>query len=199
MKVPEPAAPEPASPAPTHEAVEASAGAPGSMTGLIDRNVEALVKRRQQERERTDLQTKVADAITAFAGSMKFVYLHLAVYGLWILVNLGWLPLLPKFDPTFVVLAMVASVEAIFISTFVLISQNRMARLADQRADLDLQISLLSEHEITRLVTLVTEIGKRLDVPSARDPQLREIARDVAPERVLDRMQETERKLDEQA
>ena len=168
---------------------------PASMSGLIDRNVEALVKRRQQERARTGLEEKVADAITAFAGSMKFVYLHLAVYGLWIVVNLGWLPLLPRFDPTFVVLAMVASVEAIFISTFVMISQNRMARMADQRADLDLQISLLAEHEITRLVTLVTEMAKRLDVPSARDPELREIAKDVAPERVLDRMQETERKI----
>jgi uncharacterized membrane protein len=168
---------------------------PGSMSGLIDRNVEALVKRRQREKARTGLEEKVADAITAFAGSMKFVYLHLAIYGLWILVNLGWLPLLPKFDPTFVVLAMVASVEAIFISTFVMISQNRMSRMADQRADLDLQISLLAEHEITRLVTLVTEMAKRLDVPSARDPELREIAKDVAPERVLDRMQETERKI----
>jgi uncharacterized membrane protein len=180
-------------------AVETPVGPPGSMAGLIDRNVEALVRRRQQEKERTGLETRIADAITAFAGSMKFVYLHLAIYGLWIFVNLGWLPVLPKFDPTFVVLAMVASVEAIFISTFVLISQNRMARLADQRADLDLQISLLTEHEITRLVTLVTEMAKRQDVPSASDPELREIAKDVAPERVLDRMQETERKLDDQA
>ena len=177
------------------DAVGPGVAPPGSMSGLIDRNVEALVKRRQQERARTGLEEKVADAITAFAGSMKFVYLHLAVYGLWIVVNLGWLPLLPRFDPTFVVLAMVASVEAIFISTFVMISQNRMARMADQRADLDLQISLLAEHEITRLVTLVTEMAKRLDVPSARDPELREIAKDVAPERVLDRMQETERKI----
>ena len=166
------------------------------MSGLIDRNVEALVKRRQQEKARTGLQERIADAITAFAGSMKFVYLHLAIYGLWILVNLGWLPLLPPFDPTFVVLAMVASVEAIFLSTFVLISQNRMQAAADKRADLDLQISLLSEHEITRLVTLVTEIAQRMDLPSAKDPELRELAKNVAPERVLDRMQEAERRVD---
>jgi uncharacterized membrane protein len=93
---------------------------------------------------------------------------------------------------------MVASVEAIFISTFVMISQNRMARQADQRADLDLQISLLSEHEITRLITLVTEMGKRMEVPAAQDPELRELAKNVAPEHVLDRMAETERKLDAQ-
>jgi uncharacterized membrane protein len=174
----------------------ASAGHPGDTTGLIDRNVEALLKRRQQERDATSRQDKIADAITRFAGSMKFVYLHLAIYGAWIIVNLGWVGL-PKFDPTFVALAMVASVEAIFISTFVMISQNRMAKLADQRADLDLQVSLLSEHEITRILTLVTEMGKRMGVQEAHDPELDELAKDVAPEHVLDRMQETERKLND--
>jgi uncharacterized membrane protein len=164
--------------------------------GVIDRNVEALLKRREAERRSTSRQDKIADAITAFAGSMKFVYLHLAVYGAWIIVNLPGVPF-PKFDPTYVVLAMAASVEAIFVSTFVMISQNRMAKLADQRADLDLQISLLAEHEITRLIALVTDMAGRMEVPSARDPELRELAKDVAPEHVLDRMQATERKLDD--
>lgn len=58
-------------------------------------------------------------------------------------------------DPTFVVLGMVASVEAIFLSTFVRVSQNRMAAQADKRADLDLQISLLTEHELTKVAELV--------------------------------------------
>jgi uncharacterized membrane protein len=172
---------------------------PGDMAGLIDRNIGALIERRRQERAMTPLQDRVADAITAFAGSMKFVYLHLLLYGAWIVINLGWVPPLPRFDPTFVVLAMVASVEAIFISTFVLVSQNRMAALADQRADLDLQISLLSEHEITRLVTLVAEMARRMDVPAADNPELHELAKDVAPEQVLDRMQETERKIEDSA
>ncbi|NUZ05558.1 DUF1003 domain-containing protein [Schlegelella sp. ID0723] len=173
-------------------------GEPGDTAGVIDRNVEALIKRRQQERAETTREDKVADAITQFAGSMKFVYLHLVIYGTWIVINLGWVPMVPKFDPTFVALAMVASVEAIFISTFVMISQNRMAKVADQRADLDLQISLLAEHEITRILTLVTEVAKRMEVREAEDPELDELARDVAPEHVLDRMQETERKLGEQ-
>ena len=68
---------------------------------------------------------------------MIFVYIHLIGFGIWIIVNLGWTPL-PTFDPTLVVLAMFASVEAIFLSTFVLITQNRMAAQADRRADLDL-------------------------------------------------------------
>jgi len=169
--------------------------APRDLAGVIDRNVEALLRRREAERAATDVEERIADAIGAFAGSMKFVYLHLVIYGGWILVNLGWLPL-PKFDPNFTVLAMTASVEAIFISTFVMISQNRMAKVADQRADLDLQISLLAEHEVTRLVTLVTDIAERMALPSARDPELRELARDVAPEHVLDRMESTERKIE---
>jgi uncharacterized membrane protein len=119
------------------------------------------------------------------------------MYGAWIVINLGWVPGVPKFDPTFVVLAMVASVEAIFISTFVLVSQNRMAVLADQRADLDLQVSLLSEHEITRVIALVSEMARRMGVPNAHNPELDELAKDVAPEEVLDRMDESEKKMPE--
>ena len=66
------------------------------------------------------------------------MYLHLLVFGVWVIANLGWIPAVPAWDRSFVVLAMLASVEAIFLSTFVLITQNRMAAAADQRADLDL-------------------------------------------------------------
>ena len=155
---------------------------------IIDRNIEALLRRREQQRTAAPRHDRIADAITAFAGSMRFVYLHLLVYGAWIVANLGWLPLAP-FDPTFVKLAMVASVEAIFISSFVLISQNRMAASADKRADLDLQISLLAEHEITRLVELVTQLAQRADIPAAHDPELQELGRPVSPEGVLDRIE----------
>lgn len=97
---------------------------------------------------------------------------------------------MPRFDPSFVVLAMVASVEAIFLSTFVLITQNRMAALADKRADLDLQVSLLSEHEVTRLITLVRAVAQRMGIEKSHDPELSELAKDVAPEKVLDRIEE---------
>jgi uncharacterized membrane protein len=104
-------------------------------------------------------------------------------------VNLGWVPGVPAWDPSFVVLAMVASVEAIFLSTFVLISQNRMAAAADKRADLDLQISLLAEHEVTRLVMLVSGIAERMGVKTDADADLQEITQDVAPEAVLDQLE----------
>jgi uncharacterized membrane protein len=92
------------------------------------------------EAQERGLSERVADAITGFTGSMTFVLLHLVLFGTWIVANLGWIPGVPPWDESFVVLAMIASVEAIFLSTFVLISQNRMMAAADQRADLDLQI-----------------------------------------------------------
>jgi uncharacterized membrane protein len=162
---------------------------PPSMAGVVYRNIRALVEREREHESGRGVEDRIADTITRFAGSMKFVYLHLLLYGAWILVNLGWLPIRP-FDPTFVVLAMVASVEAIFISTFVLISQNRMAALADRRADLDLQISLLAEHEISRVIGLVRSIAERMGIEEAADPELKELARDVEPARLMDRISE---------
>jgi uncharacterized membrane protein len=85
-----------------------------------------------------------------------------------------------------VILAMAASVEAIFLSTFVLISQNRTAAAADKRADLDLHISLLTEHELTKLAEVMTAIAARLNVPLASPAEIDEIKKDVAPEAVLD-------------
>ena len=159
---------------------------------VVERNISALLDRRREENRAKTFQDRLADRITRFAGSMTFVYLHLVIFGLWILINVGWIPIIPRFDPSLVILAMEASVEAIFLSTFVLITQNRMAALADKRADLDLQVSLLAEHEITRLITLVRAIAARMNIEASHDPELSELSRDVQPERVLDKIEETE-------
>ena len=169
--------------------------APSDAEGLnsaLSRNIHALRARQLREEEEAALQDKVAAAVTAFTGSMTFVYVHLAILLAWVCVNLGIVPGVPRFDPTFVILATAASVEAIFLSTFVLISQNRAARTADRRADLDLQINLLTEHEVTRLITLTAAIARELGVPETDDPVLRELERDVAPEAVLDTLERAE-------
>ena len=162
---------------------------PDDLSSALRRNIQALEDRRRQEAAAAPAEARVAEAITRFTGSMRFVYVHLALYGAWIVVNLGVVPGLPKFDPSFVVLAMVASVEAIFRSTFVLISQNRMAAAADKRADLDLHISLLTEHELTKLVELITAMAERAGVRANADPEIEEIKKDVAPEAVLDEIE----------
>jgi uncharacterized membrane protein len=114
---------------------------------------------------RASLQDRIAQAITAFTGSMVFVYVHLAILSLWVSANIGLFAHFPRFDPSFVILATSTSVEAIFLSTFVLISQNRASASADRRAALDLQINLLAEHEITRLIVLTKAIARKLDIP----------------------------------
>jgi uncharacterized membrane protein len=162
------------------------------MASVVDKNIRALLSRRNQEERSKSLQDRIADAISRFTGSMTFVYIHLIGFGLWIIINLGWTPL-PAFDPTFVILAMFASVEAIFLSTFVLITQNRMAAQADRRADLDLHISLLAEHEVTRLITLVSAIAERMGIePAINKPELAELEKDVDPEKVLEKIERTE-------
>ena len=162
---------------------------PAGLASVLERNIRALRDRRDREQAEADRQTRLANAITRFTGSMPFVYLHLVLVGGWVAVNLGLVPGVPRFDRTFVILATWASVEAIFLSTFVLISQNRAAAAADRRADLHLQIGLLSEHEVTRLLTLVRAIADRLEVEEAQDPEIDELQRDVAPETVLDELE----------
>src|SRR5438874_2674586 len=154
---------------------------------VLDRNIESLRRRRLREERAASWEERLSDAITRFTGSMLFVYIHLAVFGFWIVANLHWIPGIPAWDESFVVLAMVASVEAIFLSTFVLISQNRMAAAADKRADLDLQISLLTEHELTKIAALLSDMAKQMGVRTAVEDELEEVKRDVAPDAVLDR------------
>jgi uncharacterized membrane protein len=161
---------------------------------VLERNIHALNKRRQREITEATAQEKLAEAITRFTGSMLFVYIHLAIFGFWIVANLGWIPGVPQWDESFVVLAMWASVEAIFLSTFVLISQNRMQAAADKRADLDLQISLLAEHELTKMATQVAAMAERMGVKTEVDEELDEITQDVAPEAVLDEIESTQPK-----
>jgi uncharacterized membrane protein len=158
------------------------------MSTSLKRNIEALRERRKRERISASREERIANAITDFTGSMRFVYLHAGIYGVWIVLNL--IPGFPHFDPTFVILAMVASVEAIFLSTFVLISQNRAMAESDKRDDLDLHINLLAEHELTRLIRMVAELADKMGVHPDSDPEIGEITKDVAPEAVLSEIEE---------
>jgi uncharacterized membrane protein len=165
-----------------------SATPDSALTQVVERNIRALVERRRKEMRRRTPPQRLAWAVTTFAGSLQFVCIHAAVVACWVAINLGWTPL-QAFDPTFVVLATVASVEAIFLTSFVLIAQNQMQADADRRADLDLQVSLLAEHEITRLMSMTRRIAERLNVAFEEEPELDDLERDIAPEQVLDSLE----------
>ena len=108
----------------------------------------------------------------------------------WLANSLGLTPGIVPFDPSLAVLANAASIEAIFLSAFILIAQNRADVLSARRSDLDVQISLLTEHEVTRTLDLCTAIARKLGVQT--DPNDDELRQDIAPERVLDEIAEAE-------
>jgi uncharacterized membrane protein len=158
------------------------------LNSTLARNISALRSRHKAEDAAAPFQDKFSDLITGFAGSLTFVYLHLAIVAAWVATNLGWIPGAPRFDRTFVILATAASVEAIFLSTFVLISQNRATARANRRDELDLHINLLTEHEVTRLISLTTSIAEHLGIEVDRQGEFAELQQDVQPETVLDSM-----------
>ncbi|MEO6397589.1 MAG: DUF1003 domain-containing protein, partial [Tepidiformaceae bacterium] len=158
---------------------------------VVEQNIEELAEARKRFEESKSLQDRGADLITRFSGSMLYVYLHIVWFAAWIIVNLGWVGLAPFDEFPFGLLTMIVSLEAIFLSTFVLISQNRSSALSDKRADLDLQINLLAEREATKLLKLLEAIAEKVGV-SLDDPELEELKEDVNPRQVMDELERRE-------
>jgi len=159
-----------------------------TLAAIIHRNIETLEDRRRAREGNAGFHTRAVERITRFIGSMTFVTLNLALVVGWAVFNSG---LIPGRKPEPLDLATVVGVEAIFLSTFVLISQNNAAEVAEKRAKLNLQINLLAEHEITRLLQLNEAIARKLGVDMADHPELDELQREVSPEAVLMKIEES--------
>jgi uncharacterized membrane protein len=157
----------------------------------IRHNIELISRMEEKYLSDRALGDRISDGIAAFSGSMTFVVLHLMIYGLWILVNLNVLPM-RAFDPfPFMLLSMVVSLEAIFLSTFVLMKQNRMSRRADSRAHLDLQINLLAEKEMTMMLQMLRLIGKEVGVKApSLDRELAQLSGETPIEMLADQIEE---------
>ena len=159
---------------------------------VVEQNIDSIVQMRCAEERKKNFQAHVADALTRFSGSMIFVYVHAIWFFFWIALNVGWISSKP-FDPfPFSLLTLIVSLEAIFLSTFVLISQNHAGAISDRRADLDLQINLLTEHEITRLLSLMDAVADHLGVDLTNRPELKELKEDVSSEEVLEKLDKIE-------
>ena len=158
----------------TADVMSSHAEAPraGSREGdLVRETVGEVARLEMRSRTAMSLGDRFADLATAFSGSVLFVVLHAAWFGAWIALNT--LPGIGHFDPfPFGFLTLIVSLEAIFLSTFVLISQNRQAQAADRRAKVDLQVNVIAEQEVTKLLQMVTDIHEHLDIGSADDPVL---------------------------
>lgn len=145
------------------EAVDSSATPPSAQA-----NIRTIVQLEEEALKSRTVADRVSDSIANFVGSMPFVVLHLAWFGVWAAINVGVISKSLKFDPyPFALLCMLVSLEGVLLSTFVLIKQNRMSQRADQRSHLDLQINLLSEREITKILQLQRLICQQLGIAEA--------------------------------
>lgn len=164
---------------------DVSPGANTTLSATIERYIRTITNLRlKAARERT-LQDRIADAITGFSGRMLFVYAHIAWFIIWLLLNTGRLGIHPFDSFPYGLLTMIVSLEAIFLSTFVLISQNRMSLQAEHRADLDLHIDLLAECELTRVLQMLDAIQGRMGIENDQDAELAELESETKPEEVL--------------
>jgi uncharacterized membrane protein len=168
--------------------------AEASFGTVLKRNISTQAALREQVDRKKGVEERVADAITRFVGSMRFIYVHAGLFGTWIVWNLGFIPGLQPFDASLVVLAMIASVEAIFLGGFILISQNRMQAEADKRAELSLQMGLLAEHEITQIAALLDALAQHLGVQQGRPDDIEEAKQDVDPTAVAAAIERAEEK-----
>jgi len=156
------------------------------LTKVVRKNIATIVTMRLAEEKKKTAAEHLADRLTQFSGSLAFVYVHVVWFTAWIVANLGWLGTKP-FDPfPFSLLTLIVSLEAIFLSTFVLISQNRASLVADRRADLDLQINLLSEHEVTRVLALLDAIADHIGVKIEEKHEIEDLKKEVGPKQVLE-------------
>jgi len=135
---------------------------------------------------------RASDAVARFSGSITFVIIHILWFGVWLVINSP--SRARPFDPfPYSLLTLIVSLEAIFLSTFVLISQNRMSRLAERRAHLDLQINLLAESEMTKLLILTRAIATTLKVPGAEvDEEEREMEQATDVREVMKKVEKEE-------
>jgi len=156
-----------------------------ALSQIIERNIRTIIQLRLKAARERSSQDRAGDAITSFSGSMAFVYLHVAWFSIWVLLNTGRFGVHP-FDPfPYGLLTMVVSLEAIFLSTFVLITQNRLGDEVEHRADLDLHIGLLAEHELTRVLQMLDAIQEKLGVENHAASELADLEMETKPEDVL--------------
>lgn len=133
--------------------------------GTVLDNIHTIIQLEEEQARRRTFGDRLGDAIGSFAGTVTFVLLHLVWFGAWASINTGLVPIVPKFDPyPFSLLCMLVSLEGVLLTTFVLIKQNRAGLRAERRASLDLQVNLLTEKEVTKVIQMLERISAHLNI-----------------------------------
>lgn len=161
-------------------------------------NVKTIAELEHQEEQKCSWTDRIARVITNFCGSMTFVWVHVIWFTVWILWNtVGYGKPIDPYPFSF--LTLVVSLEAIFLSTFIMISENRQGRLDERRSHLDLQINLLSEQENTKMLQLLTAIARKLDVADCGDPTVTVLEQATRPGALLQQIDEVTKEKERKA
>jgi uncharacterized membrane protein len=156
---------------------------------LTRENVQAMRRLDQLSVAKRTLADRVAEFVARFCGSIHFVWIHAVWFVGWLLWNA--LPWLPHFDPyPFTFLTLCVSLEAIFLSSFILISQNYEMRISERRSHLDLQINLLSEQENTKMLQLLDRMAKKMGLYEEDDPEIQVLEQATRPETLARQIEE---------
>ena len=149
---------------------------------IIRRNVERIRGMERWSKRQRTFADRVAEAVARFCGHMAFVWIHAVLFAAWI----AWNTLSSqRFDPyPFTFLTLCVSLEAIFLSAFILFAQNYEMRLTERRTQLDLQINLLAEQENTKMLGLLQAIARKLGALEEDDPEIAALAEAVRPETI---------------
>jgi uncharacterized membrane protein len=152
-----------------------------SVEELTERNVRAIAALEDEAQAQRSTAAKIVGRVTAFCGTIEFAALHVLLFSGWIALN-SW-PGLRPLDPfPFTFLTLMVSLEAIFLSTFILITQNEEARLTDRRNALDLQINLLTEQENTKMLHILERIAERVGADVSDDPTIAVLEQATRPQ-----------------
>ena len=156
-------------------------------------HIDSVARQEQEFLEKRTLSERAGDGVAALAGSLVFVLIHVLLVLTWILINVQGVRWIPRFDPyPFSLLGVIVSVEAVVLSSFILMRQNRMSKRAEQRDHLNLQVDLISEKEITKLLQMVRAICERMGLKQiADDKELREFSQATSVETLTQRLEET--------
>ena len=157
---------------------------------LTARNVKSIAALEREAQNLSSRADRIAGAITRFCGSMAFVWVHVGWFGVWIV----WNTILPvtHLDPfPFNFLTLIVSLEAIFLSTFIMVSENRQERVNERRSHLDLQINLLSEQENTKMLELLGKIAVKMGIALNDDPSIAVLEQATRPERLVEQIDQS--------
>lgn len=154
----------------------------------VQKNIEAIAQLEHRALVDRTIANRISDAITRFAGSASFLLIHVVWFTAWIVWNLHG----GRSDPfPFSLLNLIVSLEAVFLSAFVLISQNRITRQADKRGHLDLQINMLAEEEMTLVLRRLRRICDKLGIDSEGEiEEERELIKKTDPHELMRDLQD---------